>query len=191
METLEAIKKRRSVRKYLKKQIPNNILVKILETATLAPSSGNLQNTRLILIKDKEKISKIASACLDQYWINTAPVVLAVCSDDQNIKRVYNKRADLYSIQNTAAAIENMLIAAASLNIGSCWIGAFNDLEIKKILKLPEHIKPHAIITFGYSDDKSLQPKKEPLRNLLFFEDYGKKTTDISFWPIIKHFKKR
>ena len=174
MELFEAIVNRRSVRKYKPKELEWFKIAQIIEAATFAPSSGNVQDWRFIVVRDRGAIENIAKACFGQHWMETAPVLVVVCSDIRNLKRLYDQRGtDFYSIQNCAAAIQNMLLAAESLEIGSCWVGSFDDNSISDSLGLADFIKPQAIITLGYSDEKPKQPLKTALEHVVYFEAWG------------------
>lgn len=185
MQVKEAIKKRRSIRRYLSKDISWKIISDLIDSAHYAPSSGNIQNWRFIIVKDDLIREKIAKACVDQLWMTEAPVFIVICSEKDNIKAMYGKRSKLYSIQNTSLAASNILHQAHSLNLGSCFISSFNESEIKDILNLPANIDPHAILTIGYPAEKPLSPRKK-IDELLYFEKYGNTIRDTSIWPLDK-----
>ncbi len=174
MDLDKCIKERRSVRSYLDKNVEFEKLAKILDSARYAPSSGNIQNVMLIAVRDKKKRADIATASLKQYWMMDAPVHIAVCNKIENIKRFYGSKGELvYSSQNCAAAIENMLLTAYSLGLGTCWVGAFDEDAIKRILRIPENIKVEAVITLGYVKEKEELPSKYALENITYFEEWG------------------
>lgn len=170
---LEVIKTRRSIRKYKNIKVDLEKINLILEAGRWAPSSGNLQNWYFIVVQDKKKINKIAEYCM-QPWISTAPLVIVVCSDTERVVDWYGERGRFYSIQNIAAAVQNMLLQAHSIGLGSCWIGAFNEEKIKELLKIPKNIEVHAIITLGYPDE-SPESERKPLEDIVFFEEWGSK----------------
>jgi len=174
MDTLDCIKTRRSVRKFLDKEIPWDLLHKILESATYAPSSGNLQNWRFIIVTDPEKKHKIAEASLEQYWMETAPVLIVVCSLESKVERFYGLRGKrLYAIQNCAAAIQNMLLAAHSLGLASCWVGAFDEEIIAKILGIDSsEARPQAIIPIGYPDESPTAPDRDKVEQVTYFNKW-------------------
>jgi len=118
MDTFDAIKKRRSIRKYLDIPVEWYKITKILEAGKQAPSSGNLQTWRFIVVTDKKIRRELAEASLQQYWMESAPVHIIVCSEVGIAKQFYGLRGErFYSIQNSAAAIQNILLAAYSLNL--------------------------------------------------------------------------
>jgi nitroreductase len=181
MNVFECIQTRRSVRNYSSKNLDFDKLTLILEAATKAPSSGNLQDYRFIIVNDKEKIRKLAEHCNEQYWIATAPVIIIVCSDTEKTETYYGLRGQrLYSTQNSAAAIQNMLLAAHGLGIGACWIGAFNEEYLSDEFNIPGKVRPHAIITLGYQEGQ-LEPKTEnDLNTMIFFNSYGSKIENMN-----------
>jgi len=151
METLKCIKTRRSVRNFKEKPVPEETLKRIIEAGTYAPSAGNTQDWVFVVVRDSETKRLLSSAALNQWFIAKAPVVIVVCSDLEKISRRYGERGkSLYSIQDTAAAIQNMLLAAWDLGLGTCWVGAFDEERIKEILGLPAGVRPVAIIPAGY-----------------------------------------
>ena len=164
MNTIECIKTRSSIRKFSGEKIPEKTIRAIIEAATHAPSSGNVQDWEFIVVQNPETRKKLAEAAYNQNFINEAPVVIVVCTDIERIKSSYGERGiSLYSIQNTAAAIQNLLLASNEYGLGTCWVGAFNERLVKDILILPTKIRPVAIIPVGYPAE---MPRKTPRRKL-------------------------
>ncbi|UCD07313.1 MAG: nitroreductase family protein [Candidatus Aenigmatarchaeota archaeon] len=171
MQTMECIRERRSVRNYKPDPIPEDIIKEIIEAATHAPSSGNVQDWEFIVVKNPETKMKVAAAAWEQNFIVSAPVVLVVCSDLDRISAAYGSRGEtLYSIQNTSAAIQNILLAAWEKEVGSCWIGAFNENKIRDTLVLPSNVRPLAIITLGYPAEVSKKPRRRDVKEVLHME---------------------
>jgi nitroreductase len=161
MDVLDAIKGRRSIRAFNSQDVPAAIVEKLIDAARLAPSAGNIQPWEFIIIRRQETKKKVAEASLGQSFIEEVPIVIVVCANETRSFEGYGDRGKaLYCIQDTAAAIQNLLLAAYSLELGTCWIGAFREEEVKKALNIPNGIRPIAIIPLGY-------PAKLPLpRNL-------------------------
>ena len=175
MDTFECIKTRRSIRKYLDKPVPWDDIHAVVEAAMYAPSAGNLQNWKFIILLERGLKKKIAEAALQQYWIEAAPVVIVVCAEPGKAERYYGVRGErLYTIQNCAAAIENMLLAANARGLGSCWVGAFEEDAVTRALSIPENegIRPQAILTFGYPDEKPEMPRRFTIETLLYFNKW-------------------
>ena len=176
METFECIKSRRSVRKYDKKDVPHEIIGQIIFAGTQAPSAGNIQPWVFIVVKDDDTKKELSTAALRQDHVYKAPVVIAVAADLEKSGDKYGERGKkFYSIQDTAAAIENMLLTAHDLGLGTCWVSAFEEEKVKDILSMPDRLRPVALITLGYplSYDKERKPKRLTFENITYLEKYG------------------
>ncbi|MGY4707173.1 nitroreductase family protein [Candidatus Bipolaricaulota sp. J31] len=161
---LEIVKGRRSIRKFKPDPVPENDLVEILEAAIWAPSAGNAQPWRFIVVRDPGIKRKLVVAALGQDFIAEAPVVIVVCTDLERARRAYGDRGvGLYCIQDTAAAIQNMLLLAHAKGLGTCWVGAFSEEEVCEALALPEGLRPVALVPLGYPAQK---PRPRPRRPL-------------------------
>lgn len=171
MQTMECILERRSVREYRPEPIPDDIIDEIIEAAAHAPSAGNVQDWEFVAIRNPETKRRLVDAAWGQDFISHAPLVLVVCSDIDRISAAYGSRGEtLYSVQDTAAAIQNLMLAAWDREIGSCWIGAFNESAVKDILVLPTNIRPLAIVTLGYPARISKKPGRREVKEILHME---------------------
>lgn len=173
MELKEILVKRKSIRKYKSKKITDNKVSLLLGAAMLAPSAGNIQNCRFIIVDDKNKKDDIAKACMNQTWMAEAPIHIIICSDNSDLKSFFGKYYKNYSLQNSSAAMENILLKATELKLGSCWVSAFSESNVKRILQIPDEIEVHGIITVGYPNEKPLRKLKSRLKNIVFFNKYG------------------
>jgi nitroreductase len=173
---MDSIQKRRSIRNYKARAVEWNLIAEVLDAGRLAPSAGNIQNSSFLVIRDLDKRKKIAEYCHEEEWIAKAPVHIIICSDSTRLRRLYgDKHGSLYAIQNSAAAIQNMLIRAKSLDLGTCWIGATKEEKLKELLKIPEEVKLFAIITLGYPKTEPRVPIKDDLNALTYFQEWGNK----------------
>ena len=173
MEVFDAIRTRRSIRKYKDKQVPWDNIVTIMQAGKYAPNAGNLQNWKFIVVKSDAKRKAIAKACLQQEWMEMAPVFIVVVAEPEKAERYYGTRgARLYTIQGCAAAMENMLLTAHSLDLGACWVGAFDEDEIFRILNLPEEKTVQGIIVIGYADEAPEPPPKYRIEHMVFFDKW-------------------
>lgn len=148
----EVLKKRHSTREFdPEKEVSDDQLRKILEAAKMAPSAGNMRDWHFEVVKDSTKKTKVAQAALGQMFLAQAPVVIVVCSDLKIAEEHYGERGvNLYSAQDSATACENMFLACTALDLSTCWVGAFDEREVREILELPEHIRPLVIMPVGY-----------------------------------------
>jgi nitroreductase len=176
MDFDKVIKTRASIRDYSDKEVKHDKIIDAIEAASLAPSPGNLSFLKYIIIDDEETITKIAQAC-QQYFISSAPVVIVVCSEKNNLERMYDKRASKYLKQTAGASIENFLLKITEMKLASCWIGAFSEITIKNLLKVPDEVEVEAILPIAYATkrDDSKQKPKPNLGNIVYFGTYGNK----------------
>jgi len=162
---LTMIQSRKSIRKYSQKPIPENELKEILKTGFSAPSGGNMQPWRVVVVKDQTRKDRLATAAYGQSFIAEAPVLLVVCAVPHESAEKYKERgATLYALQDTAALTQNILLASHALGYATCWIGAFNEDEVSKIIKVPEGIRPVSMIPIGLAD--GVAPKGRPRKSV-------------------------
>ena len=184
----EIIKGRRTVKKFFSRSVTFEKILKILDAADHAPSAGNSQNWRFIIITDKKTKKSLVSICDNQKLIEESPVVIAVFSDNLKLKTLFGDKADFYGIQNCAAAIQNMLLKAHDLGLGSTWIGKFNEEKLKEILNV-EFQDPQALVCIGYPE-RTNKLEREPLNYKIFYEKWGNKIRDTNLWPVSKYIPK-
>ncbi|MFH1285640.1 MAG: nitroreductase family protein [Candidatus Micrarchaeota archaeon] len=167
MEVYEAIRGRRSIRSFTSAKVPKKILDEILDAGRWAPSAGNVQARQFMVVsKEKTKIN-IADASNGQWFISKAPVVIAVCAD-YIIQAMYGDRGrNLYVIMDCAASVQNMMLAAHALGLGSCWVSSFDDAKVRKILKLDNRLAAVALIALGYPAETPEAPQRRPLKELV------------------------
>ena len=168
------IKKRKSVRKYLEKDVSDDLVKKILESARFAPSTGNYQPWEFVVVRNNSLKADLTEGCYDQKWMLGAPVFIVACINTRLAGAVYGERGlRLYGIQAVAAAIQNMLLTAESLGLGTCWVGAFSEVIVARILQCPEYVRPCAIITLGYSCDESSKAPRQEMKEFVHYEVFG------------------
>lgn len=147
---LKAVKQRRSIRDFQKREIPRDIIDKLIEALIWAPSAGNLQARKFYFVTDEGIKKKIADAALKQHFIAEAPLVVIGCADSRIAYKYGERGVNLYSIQDVACSLMGMMLVAYENGLGSVWVGAFNDNRVSDILKLPRHLRPVAIVSVGY-----------------------------------------
>lgn len=172
MNLTEAIEKRHSVRSFKKEEIPGEDIQRLLEAACQAPTAGNMQAWRFYVVRN-EKIKKdLAISALHQMWMSGAPVIMVLCADLARAERFYGERGrNLYALQDTAAAAQNILLTAGSLGLGGCWVGAFSEARVAKILDLPHSVRPLAMLPIGYSEEEGKDtPRLRPEEVTVFVD---------------------
>lgn len=179
MDVFDCIYTRRSIRSFLSKPVEFDKILRICEAGHHAPSAGNLQNWRFIILTNKDVIASLPPHCLNQDFV-ASPVVIVVCSQNNDLEKHYGIRGSrLYSIQGCAAAIENMLLAAHALGLGATWVGAFDEEKIGEICKIPSSARPQALITLGYPDQDPATKQLRKLDDVVSFNTYGSRIKDI------------
>jgi len=180
MDTLECIATRRSIRKFLDIPVEFEKVGNVLDAGRFAPSAGNLQDWKFILVTNDKMRQEVAKACVEQYWLGTAPVIILVCTDPDKTKRFYGRSGEKYSIQNGAAVVQNMLLAAHAEGLGSCWVGAFEDEAIKRLFNIPDSIIVQAIVPLGYADERVPAPLRFTLENVTYIESWANRIKDLA-----------
>jgi len=178
-DILELIQTRRNVKYFLPKFVSWDNVARILDAARHAPSCGNIQNWKFVVVFDPDKKHQIAEACYGQYEIVQAGILIVVCAEPEKAERYYGVRGErLYSVQNCAAAIQNMLLEAHSLGLATCWIGGFEEESVKSTLNIPEDARPQAIIAVGYAKEVPAKPPKYPLEPIVYFNGWRARLRD-------------
>lgn len=169
-DILEIIKKRRSVRAFKPDTISGEIIDKLKEALIWAPSAGNLQSRKFYFVFESKIKKELAKAALGQNFISQAPLVVVGCCNE-NIFQHYGERGkNLYAICDVAVSIQNLMLVAENENLGTCWVGAFDEEKVSKLLNLPRNLRPIAIVPVGYPVEKPSAPlrmsKKEATQDL-------------------------
>ena len=151
MDAIEALKTRSSIRKFTDLELTEEQIQELLKVMVAAPSAGNKQPWRIYVVRDELVKRKLAIGAGDQGFITEAPVVFVVCRVPEESAVRYRARGrDFYSIQDTAAMTQNLLVASHAMGLGACWVGAFNDSAIVAAIECPQGVLPVAIVPVGY-----------------------------------------
>lgn len=171
MTVEEAIKMRRSVRKYSGKPVEREKVVELLQAARIAPSAGNRQEWRFIVITEEEKRKKLSDAACGQGFVASAPCVIACCAKTDFHEMRCGQLT--YPI-DVAIAIDHMTLRAVELGLGTCWIGAFYEDEVKRLLHIPDQIKVVELLAVGYPAGKDAVSKSRlSLDEIVYYEQWG------------------
>jgi nitroreductase len=159
MDVTEAISKRRSVRAWQNKPVEPEKLQRVLEAARLAPSANNRQPWRFVVVTDPAIRKQLIKAANDQTFVGKAPVVIVGCAVE--IDRVMACGLHCYPI-DLAIAMTNITLAAVAEGLGTCWIGAFQEPQVKAILNIPDEVRVVELMPLGYpeSADVPARPRK-------------------------------
>ena len=159
MEFTEVLSARRSVRHLNPRlSVTDEDVRALLNAAVTAPSAGNIQPWRFFVVRSPEARERLA-ASLHQRWAGAAPVVIVVAVDPRPCAARYGERGEyLYAIQDTAAAVENILLAAVDRGLASCWIGAFDETAVAEAVGAVPPVTPIAVLPIGYSAESGGRP---------------------------------
>jgi nitroreductase len=169
MDVFTAISQRSSVRAYKPTDIEEDKLKRVLEAARLSPSASNRQDWKFIVVKNKETKKKLAKAAFGQFFIGEAPVMIVACGTDS--KRIMDCGQPAHTV-DVSIACAYMILQAYELGLGTCWIGAFKEGEVKKILNIPEPVRVVAMTPLGYPDEGPSTKSRKGLNQIVCFEKY-------------------
>jgi nitroreductase len=159
MEIIEAIRSRRSIRKYQERAIEPERLMRVLDAGRIAPSAKNLQDWKFIVVRDGEKRRRLAEAAMGQAQVAAAPVVIAACATKPD--NIMPCGQLCYPI-DLAIALDHMSLAAVAEGLGTCWIGAFYEDRVKEILGIPAGVRVTSMLTLGYpAESPAARPRKK------------------------------
>jgi len=171
----DAIKMRRSVRRFQEKPVPREVIVEALDMARWAPCASECW--RFVVVQEEGRKRLLATAA-KQSWIASAPVILVVGADLMEHPEIVGrwdayKFRSIFPVQDTAAAIQNLMLAAVERGLGTCWIGSFNEGEVSRIVRFPFAVRPVAMVVLGYPADEPKERKRRPLEEVVSWEIFG------------------
>ncbi len=175
---IKAIEERRSIRRYMDKQVEDEKLLQILHSARLAPSGSNTQPWQIIVVKEQRNREKIAAAAYNQKWMVSAPVHLVCVADIKSrLPKCDGLYIDEYSkefevIRDTSIAIEHMALEATDLGLGTCWIAWFEQKDFRPVLNIPDDKYVVAVLTLGYPDEAPSPRPRKNLEEIVHYEQW-------------------
>jgi nitroreductase len=168
MELMDAVRGRRSVRSYSDRSVEDEKLEAVLEAGRLAPSARNMQDWRFIVVRDQTTRQKLAKAARDQQFVGEAPVVIAACGISDLIMTCGQPA---YAI-DVAIAVDHMTLAAHSQGLGTCWIGAFYEDQVREILGVPANIRVVALLPLGYPSQNARATSRKSLAEVVSYDHW-------------------
>ena len=202
MNVMDAIQKRRSIRHYKPDDIPDEVLNRLLEAMRLAPSGGNGQEWKFIVVRDKTTKAKVADACQyeivsgainPQKWIHEAPVVLVACASEKEAAYRFYREGEVIigyggSLQaelekapieyesvlmfDLAIALDHLSLVAIDEGLGTCWIGGMNEHKMKEILSIPDDVRAPVAMVLGYPDESPDPRPRKTLDEIICYDKY-------------------
>ncbi len=165
MEVMEAIRARRSIRKFKPEPVPDELITQVIEAARLAPSGSNRQPWHFVVVRDPQTKSRMGL----HKWAEEAPVVIVCCIDPEEGR---------WHIIDGSIAFEHLVLTATSLDLGTCWMGRFyenlgeTDERIKNVLGIPEHIRVLAVTPLGYPDEDLGLTERKSFDEIVHYERF-------------------
>ena len=173
MDVYDAIVGRRSIRTYLLREVPRGHIQKMLEAAHLAPSGGNLQPWKFLVVTDRKVLDMIRS--VSPGILGKPPAAIVVCLDRRRASEFGEElERDYTPVIDCALATENLVLVAYSLGLATCIVRSFAGSAVSELLDLPEHISPELIVTVGYPSDVPKAPPKLSLKDLAYADKFGR-----------------
>jgi len=171
MDFFEIIEARHSIRRFDQAvEVPPEAVERLLSAALLAPNAGNRQPWHFYVVRDPDLRQGLVAAARGQGFVGQAPVAIVVCADaEQSAGRYGDRGRQLYCLQDTAAAVENILLGAVALGFGSCWVGAFDEAEAARVLDLPPNHRPVAILPIGKPAEAPTRRPRERQRQVVTY----------------------
>lgn len=163
MDVMTAIQTRRSIRKYQDKEVPKDVLMRLLEAARLAPSGANRQPWELVVVTDLQKRRALVPICKNQKFIEEAAVFIVGIDDPQQ----------KWSRVDLAIALDELSLAAVELGLGTCWIGAFDGEKMASFLQIPKNRVVTVCMTLGYPDETPDARSRKQLDELVDWNVYA------------------
>lgn len=170
MSVMEMVKKRRSVRAYKDKEVPQNILEDILNAGRLAPSARNKQQRKFVVVKEEEIKQKLVSVAKNQKFVGEAPIVIAGIALDTDY--ILSCEVPAYAV-DMAIALDHMTLVAAEKGLGTCWIGAFYQQEAREVLEVPDDYKVVSLLPLGYPADSPGTKDRKQLSEVVSYNKFS------------------
>ena len=167
MTVMEAIQNRFSSRAWKPYEVEVEKIEQLMEAARLAPSASNRQEWRFVVVRDAEMREKLAEASRGQRFVGEAPVVIVACA--QGTGHVMTCGLECHPI-DVAIALDHITLAAVELGLGTCWVGAFNADEVKRLLAIPPEVVVVALMPLGYPAEEAQAKKRLPLEDIVMHE---------------------
>ncbi len=168
---MDLIEKRKSIRSYKPQDVEEEKLNYILQAFRKAPSAKNLQPWKLIIVKDKKKISDLSIACNNQTFLSEAPILIVACAKEDEAYGVMGGYMNSYPV-DIALALEHLILAATEKGLGTCWIGAFKEKLVKDLLDVPDNIRVVAITPVGYPAVEGRTRGRKPISKIVCYDKY-------------------
>ena len=169
MDIYEAIRTRQSIRRYRPDPVPDDVLNRVLDAMRLAPSAGNKQPWRFVVVQDAATRQQLGEASSGQTWIAQAPIVIAACGWKD---RAYSGMGGYWNALpvDVSIAVDHLTLAAAAEGLGTCWIGSFVEDQVRRVLGIPDEVTVIALTPLGYHDMPPEPKRRKELAEIVCYE---------------------
>jgi nitroreductase len=161
-----------SVRDYNNEEIGDDEIAYLMDCAAMAPSAGNLEAWDVVLVRDTDRKEALSDAAGGQPQVMHAPAVFVVCANYVRSMSRYAERGILYAVQDATIACTYLMLAAHAIQLRSCWVGAFDEEEVKEILSLPPHVRPITLLCIGKGRLPSSLTERMPVSEHFHIEEW-------------------
>ncbi|MHB8926728.1 MAG: nitroreductase family protein [Bacillota bacterium] len=178
MELQEAIRQRRSVRRFLPRPVPGEAVRAVVDAARFAPSAHNRQGWEFIVIQDRERLTALSRRRFARF-LAEAPLAIVVCGKFPSLRAregegLHSQARRVFGVIDVSLAGQNLMLTAHSLGLGTCWVGDFDEDAVRAIFAIPPTHSPVAIIAVGYPAERRRAPERRPLAEVLHWEAFGR-----------------
>jgi nitroreductase len=164
--------RRRMVRRFTAEPVSEAVVRRLLATATRAPSAGHTEPWAFVVVRREETLRELARAAHRQMFVAEVPVAIVACADVSRSRARYQERGDRYGLIDTAFASMLLLLAVVEEGLGACFVGAFEDADVARVLRLPGHVLPVAIIPVGRPAESPGARRRRPLPAVVHDEQW-------------------
>ena len=170
MTVMEAIQKRRSIRKYSDQPIEEDKLQRVLEAARLSPSAGNQQNWKFIVVRDADKRAKLMDAAKQQLFVGQAPAIIVACGTEP--RGIMTCGQPRYTV-DLSIAVAYMILEAAEIGLGTCWLGRFDENKVKAVLGIPDEVRVVSMFPLGYPEESPPPRSRKKIEEIVCYDQYS------------------
>jgi nitroreductase len=176
MEFEDLVRERAMMRAFRPDPVPEELIQKLLRSAVRAPSAGNLQAWEFVVVREAETKRRLAEAALRQMFVAEAPVVIVACRNmERNAGKYGGRGRDFYNLIDASFASLMILLAAHNEGLSACFVGAYLDKEVSRILGLPEHVRPLGVIPIGWPAEAATVTERMSLAEVVHSERFGQR----------------
>lgn len=171
MDFYQTINARRSIRSYRPDPVPDDVFNRVMEAARLAPSAKNIQPWKFITVRDPKVRQELAIACNNQQSVAQAPITICGCAIERICYRGMGGYWNSWAV-DLSIALDHLILAATAEGLGTCWIGAFKEAEVRRVLQIPEDIKIVALTPLGYPVHEARAMPRKPMSEITCLDRY-------------------